>query len=409
MIRNIFKEKKIILLLGSGFAVRLLLATIPGFKIDVDAWFAWALRLNELGFGGFYSEQTWTNYTPGFLYILYLFGLLKNLFQITDPAFFVILKLPSIIAEVLLGFLIYSIVSKRASRKLALLASSFILFNPALIFNSAIWGQIDGFLSLFLVSSIFFLNKDKFVLSSIFFGLAFLIKPQAIALAPVFILYAFKNRLSFSKFSKLILPGLLTVFILAYPFFPSSPFDGLIKLVLKMSGDYSGISLFALNFWGIFGFWQSDSQKFLALTFQHWGVVLFVFYWAMLIFLYLRKRIDEFSLAALATLGFYFLPTRIHERYLYPVIPFLIIAFAQFKTNYKFYLISALSLIHLVSLYYVYVYYNEFYLKLPKLLYFPLLYNFTDQNGKLLSFISTAIFVLIVITFIKNAKNFTKS
>lgn len=383
-----------------GLIFRLVFSILPGFKIDVDAWFAWAERLNQVGLPNFYSDQIWTNYAPGYLYLLYFLGWVKGLLNISDAQFYLILKLPSIFAEVILGLFIYKLI-KRKSFFWANIAATSVLLNPVFIFNSAIWGQIDGFFSLILFLTIYFLIEKKIILSSIFFGLAFLIKPQAIALLPAIILYLIKN-FSIENIIRMLLPTVLTILIMSLPFFINQPFTGIIQLFSNMLSDYSYISLFAYNSWGAVGFWVPDNQSWNNLSYQNWGYILFGIYWAIITYFYFKKKLSLFSLAALATLSFYFLPTRIHERYLYPAIIFLIVYSFSIKSKLLITLTVILSVIHFLNLYYVYVYYNEFYLKLPKTLYFPFLYNFLDTNGKLLSIVSTTLFVLISIVIIKS-------
>lgn len=397
---DISKNRSLIILILLGLLVRLPLIFLPGFKFDVDAWFAWAIRLNQVNFSQFYSDQIWTNYTPGFLYILKLLGFIKSLLQINDDNFYLVLKIPSIISEVILGIFLYQQIVKR-SLIWARLSAMLIFFNPAFIFNSSIWGQIDGLLSLIFVISIYFLNKRKIILSSIFLGLGFLIKPQTIALVPVFILFLVKN-FSFKNFLQLIAPSVLTVFLLSLPFFTDKPLVGLPKLFSKMVSDYPQTSLFAYNFWGVAGFWIPDNYSFLSLSYRYWGYILFTSYWIVVVYLYLTKRLPFYSLATLAILGFFFLPTRVHERYLFPAIVFLVLAATTIKSKSLILLTIILSLLHFFNLYYVYIYYNYLYLKLPTVIYNPTFYSFLDGGGKSLSLISTVIFILISITLFKH-------
>lgn len=360
----------------------------------MDTWFAWAERLNQLSLSQFYSDQIWTNYTPGFLYFLAFLGFIKTFFHINANIFYLILKLPSIIAEMALGMFIYQIISKK-SIIWARVASILVLFNPAFIFNSSIWGQIDGLFSLLLMLSIYFLNRQKLMPASMCLGLSFLIKPQAIAILPVFGLFLVKNP-SMNKFFKLAIPALIAIFLLSLPFFITSPFLGLVQLFSKMSSDYPQTSLFAYNFWGAFGFWINDNTIWNGLSYQQHGYILLASYWMIISYLYFNRKLSLYAMATLSALGFFFLPTRVHERYLYPGIIFLAITIGFYKSRLLIILASLLSFIHFLNLYYVYVYYNELYFNLPKVLYHPLLYNFLDSNGKFLSAVSTVIFLLII-------------
>lgn len=403
---GILKDRLLITITTLGLLLRLILIFLPGFQIDVTAWFGWAERLNQVGFAHFYSDQIWTNYTPGYLYILYLAGSIKNLLNITNGQFYLLLKIPSILAEILISIFIYKLISKE-SKMWARLATAAVLFNPAFIFNSAVWGQIDGLLSLLFLLSIYFLNQKKLILAGIYFGLAFLIKPQAITLIPVYSLYLISN-FSIQSFLKLSVPALITIFLASVPFFPKQ-FWGFPQLFLRMSSDYSYTSLFAYNFWGIVGFWIPDNHLWINLSYQTWGYILFVGYWIVVAYFFFKKKLSLYSLAVLASLSFFFLPTRVHERYLYPSLVFLILTASLLRSPLLFMLTIILSLIHFFNLYYVYVYYNEFYLKLPKMLYNPILYDFLSTNGKLLSVTSTALFILISIFIIKSQYAHKKS
>lgn len=389
-----------ILLILLGLTIRLLLIPLPGFKIDVNDWFSWSIRLSEVGLSKFYSNQVFSDYTPGYMYVLYLLGLLKNILRIDNYYFYLLLKLPAILAEIMISILVFKETGKSLSKSYAVLGASFILFNPSLIFNSSIWGQVDSLLTLFLFLAIYYLKNNSLVLSSITLGIAFLIKPQTIAIFPVFALFLLRN-FSMKNLAKLALPALLTVFILSLSFFPNKPILGLIDLVLKTTNQYAYTSLFAYNFWGIVGFWLADSQLWNGLSYQEIGYILFFTYWTIIAYFYLKKKVSLYSLVALAALSFFFLPTRVHERYLYPAIVFLIFSATLLKSRLILTLTIFLSLIHFLNLYYVYVYYNELYLKLPKILYNPFLYNLLDRNGKVLSIISTIIFVIITFVIVK--------
>ena len=397
---GILKDRFLIITILLGFLIRVILIFLPGFKVDVDAWFAWSERLTFLPLSQFYSDQIWTNYTPGYLYVLYFLGILKDLLGINSQLFYLVLKLPSIIAEIILAIFIYKKILRNT--KWAKLAALAIILNPAFIFNSAVWGQIDGVLTIAVVLSVYFLDRKNLILSSIMLGISFLIKPQTIALLPAFGLFIIYN-FSTKNLSKLVLPAVVTVFILSWPFSPSQPVIGIINLFSKMVGDYSYTSAFAYNFWGGVGFWIPDNWLWLGIPYQLWGYFLLTAFW-VLIFLTGRHKLSLYSLAALATLSFFFLPTRVHERYLYPAILFLIVVVSKIKSVKLLLMVVILTFLHFLNLYYAYVYFNEFYYKMPKILYNPTLYNFLDNYGGQISVLSTLIFILISIMIVKYVK-----
>lgn len=398
---KLFKNHFLILTLLLGLLIRLTLSPIQGFKFDVDTWFAWAERLNSIGFANFYSDQVWTGYPPGFLYILAILGFIKNIFQIDSTIFYIILKLPSILAEIILALLFYKIIPKKIInwRKIGLL---FVILNPAFIFNSAIFGQFDGLFSLTLLLSIYFLNQDKVIYSSFLGGVSFLLKPQAIFLLPVFSFYILKN-FSIRNLLRIALPGIILILLLFLPFFLNNFFGGPIKLISSLLGHYPYGSIFAYNFWGVFGFWIPDTNSLLSITYQNWGFLLFITFWIIIgHFYFLKKRkLSLYTLSALSTLSFFFLITRMHERYFYPSLIFLIIVAILRKSYLLLAFTIILTLIYFLDLYYVYIYYNMFYLNLSIPLYNQIIYDFADKNIQFISFVSTFIFMLTSISILK--------
>lgn len=398
--QSITKKKIIYLLFSLGFLIRAIFIFLPGFKIDMDDWFFWSIRLSHFDFPGFYSKNIFTDYSPGYLYILSFLAFLKNLLAIPDDIFYLLLKTPAIISDLLISLIVYIQIKKYAGGQNAFFALIAILFNPVMIFNSSIWGQVDSVLFLFLLIAIYYLRNKSLALSSAMFGIAFLIKPQALAILPIYILYLFRN---FTKQNliKIILPFFLVISILSWPFFPNKLMLGLFQHVINTANEYPYTSVNAYNIWGIVGFWIPDNKLWNSISYQTWGYILLANYWILVSFLYFRKKLSIYTLATLATLGFYFLPTRVHERYLYPAIIFLTLLTSTYRSKLLFVLTGILGLLNLFNLYYVYVYYNELYFKLPKILYNPFVYNFLAANGKGLSIFSTIIFFLIIISIIK--------
>lgn len=401
-IRSNFQKNLVVYyLILAGFLLRLIFASFPGFHVDTDTFFAWSVRAFDLGLAQFYSKDVWTNYTPGMIYVFYILGFLRELFSISDPYFHFTLKIPSILADLVLSYFIYKVLVKTVHQKLALYGLAFCLFNPVLIFNASIWGAYDGFMTLFLFLSIYYLADKKLLLASIFFGISVLIKPQAIAIAPVFAIWLLKH-FSINRALKLSVPALLIIILLSVPYFPSDPLFGFFNLFIQMAQDYKGNSLFAYNTWGMFGFWIDDGTSLGPLSYRIWGILLLSAFWIYFFIISLRRKIlNVFIITTLAFLAFFFLPTRVHERYLFSAIPLLILISVALRSRILIISTVFLSLLHTVNLYYVYVYYNEFYLKLPKTLYIPGFYEWLESNGKLLSALSTVIFVIIVITIAK--------
>lgn len=332
--------------------VKLLFSFLPSFAIDMSTWLAWGYRLAELGPAHFYSTDIWTHYTPGFLYWLFLggkVGLLNEFF----------IKASSIVADVFLGLIIYSLVKKAWSEKAALVSFLFYTLNPGIIFNSSVWGQIDGVFTLFLFLAIYFLlEKPKLFISAFFWSVAFLIKPQALALLPA-IAWVIFDKFRFRGTIKYFVVSAILLVIGSLPFYPNDIL-GLPKLIITMANDYPYTSLFAYNFWGIVGIWQNDSQEIAGLTFWAWGTV---FYILALVgcFVSALKTNNKWRIylfCALTLFAFFLFPTRVHERYLFPVFTFLLTAGFLSKNKNLIFFYIVLSILHFLNIFYPYAYYQ---------------------------------------------------
>jgi dolichyl-phosphate-mannose-protein mannosyltransferase len=68
----------ILIVLALGLALRLIIAYLlpgSGFEADLNAFRFWANDLATNGLGGFYQRDFFHDYTPGYLYVLWLVGI----------------------------------------------------------------------------------------------------------------------------------------------------------------------------------------------------------------------------------------------------------------------------------------------------------------------------------------------
>jgi Gpi18-like mannosyltransferase len=370
---RIRKFYPIFFLVLAVFLIRFFLSFLPSFGIDMGTWLGWAVRLSSLGFSRFYTDVTWTQYTPGFMYWLWVVGKMGWLEEMA-------IKIPVIVADISVGVLIYSLV-KKVNFKLA--QASFFLYtlNPVVIFDGSVWGQIDGILTLFLFLSAYYLiEKKNFVWSVFFWSIAFLIKPQAIAIAPVFLLTIILRRYKFKEIILGMATGIGTIFLLSWPFFVKNPLLGLPQLLKKMGDSYSYTSVNAFNIWSWVGFWHLDTTKFLGLSLAVWGAILLgvSILFAMYVF---RNELDKkhnwYLFFAILSLCFFVFPTKVHERYLFPFFAFLLTSAGLAKSVNLLGIYIVTSQASFLNLYYPYSYYY------PGSLRSDFLYNLSQGMAKI--------------------------
>lgn len=105
---------------------------------------------------------------------------------ITDDALLYI-KLSTMAFELLFAFVVYLFAKNIFDRKIktSILIAILSLFIPTVIVNGSIASQCDIIFTTMLCLMLYFILKEKYKLSLLFFGLAFAIKLQAIFIAPI--------------------------------------------------------------------------------------------------------------------------------------------------------------------------------------------------------------------------------
>ncbi|MBV8531168.1 MAG: phospholipid carrier-dependent glycosyltransferase, partial [Candidatus Eremiobacteraeota bacterium] len=343
-------------LLVVGFVVRLLFITNEGFKTDVSTYAAWALGLSQHGLASFYSTIGFADYPPGYFYVLAVVGhLWQLLFAAHDHSFAILracVKLPAILADIGVGALLYLTVRRFAGTGIALAAAALYLLNPATIYISALWGQVDSISGGLALLAIYALlrasschpeqprggvSKDVYwiVFAWLAFGYSLLIKPQTAAvMLPLLVAFAFvdpgRRRRRIAATAVGVGAAILLALVLTEPFHPSNPiaaFGWLIERYANGSAVYPYNSVNAFNLWALRGtLWVPDNQYILLLPQWLWGIVLVVAAVALVVWRYVQDRTPQALLegCAIATLAFSTLATRMHERYIFDGLLFTI-------------------------------------------------------------------------------------
>jgi dolichyl-phosphate-mannose--protein O-mannosyl transferase/Gpi18-like mannosyltransferase len=363
-------------LLVLGFVLRLLFVGNEGFKTDISTYTAWAIGLSERGFASFYSSVGFADYPPGYFYILAVVGHLWHAFFAAHDRGFsalrILVKLPAILADLGVGALLYLTVRRFASVGIALGAAALYLLNPATIYVSALWGQVDsisGGLALLAVYALLRSNDEApesrphtgwIVAAWLAFGFSLLIKPQAAVLLPLLVAFAFVEPQR--RHARIVATGLglaaavVLALLVTEPFHPGNPiaaFGWLLERYAYGSNVYPYNTVNAFNLWALRGtLWLPDSQYILLLPQYLWGMLLVAAALALIVWRYVQDRTPQALVegCAIATLAFFVLATRMHERYLFNGLLFTI-ACIPFARRYLWGAV-ALSLVLLANLVY---------------------------------------------------------
>ncbi len=358
-----FRAPAIAFVLAFGLAFRLILATLPGFGVDLGTFQAWANQLAAAGPWNFYDTDFFVDYAPGYLYVLWLIGGLHKLFNFTPEQYEYVLKLPAIAADVAAAFLLYKILDSQ-KLEIRLGAAALYLLFPAGLLIGAVWGQVDSLLAFLLLLSLYFIAKDRPVWGGVAFVVAFLVKPQGIAALP-FLVFWIVRHYPPRVWAGVVAASVIAGLALLVPFFTYKPWELYDRL--RFSADvYQYSSVNAYNFWGMYdGLFRPDNVHYLGITYQVWGIILFAgAVGAILVAMARGRGTGALALGtALSMFAFYIFVTRMHERYVFPAFLPLLVAcvLLHSRTAWSAYVLwgtfIVLGVVHFLNLYYVYSYY----------------------------------------------------
>jgi Gpi18-like mannosyltransferase/predicted membrane-bound dolichyl-phosphate-mannose-protein mannosyltransferase len=365
-VRSSFNWQALAGLLVLAAFVRLFVAYVwlpgGGFPTDLGTFTAWGLQLADHGSGSFYATAGFADYPPAYLFVLWGLGLISHLFSDPTGVMSSLIKLPAMAADlgigVILALMVASVRRPRPdANRLALLAAGLYLFNPLTIYDSALWGQVDSVGLLVTLLCVWTLTEGLTEFALPLAMLAGLIKPQfGLVLAPILVVLLLCRHVLGSRrsgpqpsgrFERLARrPGWLRIgiglgalvvvyLVLALPF-GLAPGD-LLNLFAKAAGTYPYLTVNAYNPWALIGpggvtsfanggGWIADSSALLGgLSAFAIGTIAMLVGLAIagLALLWRDDRRTIYLATAIAAMVFFVAPTRVHERYLFPIVALL--------------------------------------------------------------------------------------
>ncbi|MEK7861980.1 MAG: phospholipid carrier-dependent glycosyltransferase, partial [Chloroflexota bacterium] len=202
------------------------------------------------------------------------------------------------------------------------LAASLWMLSPGPIFAGPYWGQVDAVGTVPFMLALVLAGRGRWSSAGALAGVALMVKPQ-FGLALVVVLAAavvvWLRDADWRPSLRVLGASAGVVLLLGLPF-RTGPAE-LIALVRSASETYPYTSLYAFNIWSIVGdFWKPDGRYVVT------GALMLLGGIATACALTWRRRDVATLLAAgaLAAFAFYFLPTRAHERYLFPAFALLL-------------------------------------------------------------------------------------
>lgn len=351
------------LLAALALALRLFIAWAMRGHHDVTVFLQWAVKADQRGLAQVYVGGPPVDYPPGLVYVFRLMGwIMRQMnWSIDDTASVLVLKAPAIACDIGLGLLLAAIVPAGLALSRGAIAS-LVWFNPAVILNSAAWGQVDSVLTLLLVSCLAAVWKGRLAASGAFLAMAVLAKPQALMVCGAYGLAMLRAAVACPPrgFLRVLTPVAVggMVFLAGTAFFihrystlnGQSLEVGLRFIWNKYSAtlaSYPYATVNATNLYYALGWNYVPHQETVGPLSIH--ALAWTFLSAFLAFCTLiycrgwRAGVECASLVGLlSVVGFFTLAPKMHERYLYPAIALSLLCYACYRDR-RFVMIALLA------------------------------------------------------------------
>jgi hypothetical protein len=317
-----------------ALGVRTRLMPEPGLAGDLDQFIVWARGVAVGPIGQAYDMDI--AFPPVMVYIWQALAWLDPRLATAataDAGIHVLMKTPAVLADLVIATAILWV--PRMPRRWAVLGAALILFHPAAIDVSALWGQYESIFVAFAVVAAVLAMRGHTLWAAVALAFAATTKPQALPLLIPFAAW-FLARDGWRRTAVAAAIGAVTVTILWLPFIPAGGIGNYLgNLADYQGGIYAILSLRAWNAWWLVqealggGSFLGDQAAILGpITLRHVGYALALAGEAAVFVLVYRARTPRalvYGLAASALVASCLLTT-MHERYAFAALAFLPLA-----------------------------------------------------------------------------------
>lgn len=319
-------KKKILLILGAGILVRVILMPLLAHQ-DLMSTYSRSYNIAFEGVNPLEYSQQLSHFIQAVFLKLYSifydpsnflpFGLTNSENANVNLNIF-LFKIPYLIFDILSFYVLYRML-KPLKENDQILGLAFYFLNPILIYGVYVFGRYEVFPIFFLLSCLYFLQKNKPILSLVMFGLIILSRTSLIMLFPVYFLILCKNYKSL--FSYTLPLGIIGGFFLALIFMVTGDLS---ELKFLITGEHSGYLLQA----------RFELGNGMAIPIN--AVIYTVFFYFVYRIWSIRKLDWNTGIILMAiSLLIYYSTSIFHPQYLSWMVPLLSIAIASYKNLRK--------------------------------------------------------------------------
>lgn len=335
----------------AGVALRLAIAPWGGHPGDVATLTRWAVAMNEHEWLAIYCVSD-ANYPPLGMALIAWSGWIFDILTagaVPSPEralWLLLLKLPAILSDAGIGLFIGRLAQERRG---AFWLTASVAFNPALIYLSGWWGQLEGIYALCALAAVITSIRQRPFWAGVWLGLGMMVKLQAVVVVPVVVAALFCAKpirvkcvtILHNNMTGLVAGTALPIVLAMGPFILTGQGGLVVQRVIALISGPGWLTVNALNSWylitGGAGNWAynapltwPDSAPVIAgIPARAFGTaILLIWTTSILIRAIVRAQCGEesgrwFLVGALLYLGVFLWLTQAHERYAFGAVVML--------------------------------------------------------------------------------------
>lgn len=327
--------------LAAGIVLRSLFLTSPGYVPDVMFWKSHLTYATTFGIQNVYSLDTPLQpYPPVLLYILWGIGHLYTAIWPAardTPLLTALVKLPAVLGDLIAAFLLarYALRHGRGDSLSPARAAALLALNPALVWVSSFWGQVDVLHGGIAAGAFGAALGGSSATAGLLLSLGVFTKPQGLIVLPI-VVAAMWVCCRAKGLVRALAAGLVLALLIVLPFVVAGYARQLIQIYTGAANLYPYLSVNAFNPWWILtvlggggrhSFLRDDEAFLGGLTLRALGIAAFLAASGWIVWRCVRDAraaslasSRAWRLLTLQWLAFFLLPTQVHERYLVPAL-----------------------------------------------------------------------------------------
>ena len=331
---SFFKSPAFILIIVElvAFALRLVLVNFVYGGSNLGGYVSDATALADIGAAKYYFENTVL--TPiGSLYLLWAMGSLASPLKLVigSMGFSIFLKIPAVLADLVIVFLIYYLANRKYNQYISALFAGVYAVFPLFFFLSSGWGAYSSLGALFILLALTAILDKKYVAAIIYYGVSLLFMAEALLLAPILLIYLgyvfiktddYKMGISITLTSTVIglyligIPFILSHFTAGHPFI-------VVKRYCQAFLAHAGFTENAFTIYGLFGL-GAKAANTLSRVFSSIlvGVMMIL---TVVAFFKSKSRLDLLLLSAFTFIFTFVMTSAVDTLLIYPALVLLLV------------------------------------------------------------------------------------